>query len=79
MACACKVTQHVSKIEERYGTKVLPSKKTDISGKVKLAVKKTLFGLIILPFIPIIFLYLLIRNCFSKKAISLDKILKIKK
>ena len=79
MACACKVTQHISKVEERYGTKVLPTKKTDISGMVKLVLKNILLMLLMLPFIPIIILYVLIRNCFTKKAISIDKFLKMKR
>jgi hypothetical protein len=78
MSCACKVGRHINKIEERYGTNVRPAKKTDISGEIKTFFKKTLIGLICLPFIPVIFLYVLIRNCFTNKAISIDKLFKIK-
>ena len=54
------------------------AKKTDISGSIKTFFKKSLIGLICLPFIPVFFLYVLIRNCFTKKAISIDKLVKIK-
>lgn len=78
MSCACKVNRHINKIEERYGTNVRPANKTDISGSIKTFFKKSLIGLICLPFIPIFFLYVLTRNCFTKKAISIDKLFKIK-
>lgn len=78
MSCTCKVNRHINKIEERYGTNVRPANKTDISGSIKTFFKKSLIGLICLPFIPIFFLYVLIHNCFTKKAISIDKLFKIK-
>jgi hypothetical protein len=77
MGCACKVSRHINKIEERYGTNVLPTKKTNISGEIKTAFKKVLIGLICLPFIPVMFFYVLIRNRFTKKAISIDNLFKI--
>lgn len=78
MGCACKVSRHINKIEERYGTNIRPVKKTDISDSIKTFFKKSLIWLICLPFIPVFFLYVLIRNCFTKKAISIDKLVKIK-
>ena len=78
MACACKVNRHINKIEERYGTNMLPARKTNISGTIKTFFKKTFIGLLCLPFIPIMFLYVIIRNCFSKKAITIDKLFKIR-
>ena len=62
MSCACKVNRHINKIEERYGTNIRPAKKTDSSGSIKTFFKKSLIGLI----------------CFTKKAISIDKLVKIK-
>lgn len=79
MGCACKVSRHINKIEEHYGTNVLPSKKTNISESITLWFKKFLLGLICVPFIPIIFVYVLLRNRITKKAISLDKVFKLQK
>ena len=77
MGCACKVNRHISKIEERYGTNVLPSKKTDISGQVKTIIKKVAIGTLCLPLLPIMFVFIMLRNCFTKKPISIDKLFKI--
>lgn len=77
MGCACKVNRHISKIEERYGTKVLPNKKTHIVNDIKLFFKKTGIFLVCLPFIPIMVLYVLLRKCFTNKPMSIDKIFKI--
>lgn len=76
MACACKVDKHITKIERQYGTNILPTKKTDISGEIKKFFNKTLIGLICLPFMPIIFLFVLLRGFFTKKPISIDKFIK---
>lgn len=77
MGCACKVSRHISKIEEHYGTKVLPNKKTHIVDDMKMFFKKTGIFLICLPFIPIMILYVLLRKFFINKPISIDKIFKI--
>lgn len=77
MGCSCKVVKHVNKIEEKYGTNKLPTKKTDIRGSIKTAIKKVVIGILLIPLIPIMFGYVLIRNCFTKKAISIDKLFKL--
>ena len=79
MACACKVDKQITLIEKQYGTKVLPTKKTRMSDDVKIFFKKIAIGLICVPFIPLFFIYVLIRNCFTKKPISIDNFFKIKK
>lgn len=79
MACACKVSRYVNKVEEHYGTSILPAKKTNISEKVSVFFKKLIIALICLPFIPIIILTLLVRNWFTKKPIQLDKFINFKK
>lgn len=79
MACACKVNRQISLIEKHYGTNALPSKKTHIADDIKLFFKKGIIFLICIPFIPIMVLYTIIRKCFTKKPIELDKIFKIKK
>ena len=38
--CACKVSRQISEIEKRYGTKVMPAKKTHIADDIKLFLKK---------------------------------------
>ena len=79
MGCACKVSRYVNKVEEHYGTSILPAKKTNISEKITIFFKKLLITLICLPFIPIAVLFLLIRNWFSKKPIYLDRFINFKK
>lgn len=79
MACACKVNRQISLIEKKYGTNVLPSKKTDIANKVKLILKKGLVLMVCLPFLPIMVIYVLMRKCFTNKPITLDKLIKMKK
>lgn len=79
MACACKVSKYLNRVEQRYGTNIRPTKKTDISGKIKTFFKKALIWIVCLPFIPIVFIYLLLRKCLTNKPISLDNLIKIKK
>jgi hypothetical protein len=78
MGCACKVSKHINKIEQQYGTNIRPSKKTDIGAYIKGAIKKGAIILLLLPFIPLMFVYVLVRNCFTKKTISIDKLFKLK-
>lgn len=78
MGCACKVSKHINKIEQQYGTNIRPSKKTDIGAYIKGVIKKSAITLLLLPFIPLMFVYVLVRNCFTKKTISIDKLFKLK-
>jgi hypothetical protein len=78
MGCACKVSKHINKIEQQYGTNIRPSKKTDIGAYIKGTIKKCAIILLLLPFIPLMFVYVLVRNCFTKKTISIDKLFKLK-
>lgn len=77
MGCACKVSKHVNKIEQQYGTNIRSAKKTDIGAYIKQTLKKAVIITILLPIIPIMFLYVLVRNRFTKKAISIDKVFKL--
>ncbi len=79
MACACKVSKYLNRVEQRYGTNIRSTKKTDISGKIKTFFKKVLIWIVCLPFIPIVFIYLLLRKCLTNKPISIDNLIKIKK
>lgn len=76
MACACKVQTHISQIEKHYGTKILPSKKTDIKNIVKTFFKRVMVFTICLPFIPLFFIYFGVRKIFTNKPITLDKFIK---
>lgn len=78
MGCACKVSRHINKIEQQYGTNIRPSKKTDIGAYIKGSIKSGAIILLLLPFIPLMFVYVLVRNCFTKKTISIDKLFKLK-
>lgn len=79
MGCACKVSRHINKIEEKYGTNIRPSKKTNIIEYIKNGLKKCFIMVISLPIIPIMFMYIFFRNRLTKKPISIDKIFNIKK
>ena len=77
MACACKVNQEIDKIQRYYSYK---GKDSDNKPKMSLNKKEaatTLFiYLLLLPVLPIVFLYLLFFSIFSKnKKISMRKIL----
>ena len=78
MACACKVKQQVSLLEKYYGTKKLPSKKTDISGAVTMFFKKMFLWLLMLPIMPVMFLFTVCRKFFTNKPIRIDKFLKFR-
>jgi hypothetical protein len=78
MACACKVTKYVNRIEKRYGNKTWNSKKSNVSGIIKNVIKKGVVILICIPIVPIMLTYILVRNCFTKKAISIDKVFKLR-
>lgn len=77
MACACKVTKYINKVEKRYGKHSWNDRKSNISGMIGTAIKKTLTWIIILPLIPFFMAYILIRKRFTQKAISIDKLFKI--
>jgi hypothetical protein len=78
MSCACKVVKHINSIQKHYGVNVLPTKKTDIKGSVKKIVLNFFSILLFIPLFPIILIFILIRNCFTKKPIFIDNFLKLK-
>lgn len=77
MGCACKVTQYVNKVNRRYGNKFSKPVKTNISELVKTAFKKVFYGLICLPIVPIMLIYILCHKALGNGPISIDKIFKI--
>lgn len=77
MSCACKVSKYVNKIEEKYGSNIRQSKKTNIIKYIKNGSRKLFFSLILLPFVPLIIIYILIKNIFGSKIYNIDKIFKL--
>jgi hypothetical protein len=75
MGCNCKVKQQISKIEKHYGTKILPSKKTNIIDNIKTSIKKMGYWFIIFPFIPLMLIFVFYRKK-TKKIILIDKLIK---
>lgn len=79
MACACKVNQRIDEIQKIYGTNKKKQSKTNIIGNIKIIVKQILIYLLCLPFIPVMFVFLLLNTLLFKKTISIKKILNRKK
>lgn len=61
MGCNCKATKKIAYINQRYGT-TPPQKKTNIVGSIK----DVLAYIIMLLFLPIIFLHILYVQFFKK-------------
>lgn len=78
MSCACKVTRYVNSLEKRYGTNIMPTKKTNIRESIRTNFIKIIELLLIVFFIPIIILFLIVRKIFTKKPISIDNLFKLK-
>lgn len=77
MACACKVTKYINKVEKRYGKHSWNDRQSNISGIISSTIKKMLMWMVVIPLTPIFMTFILVRNCFTKKPISVDKIFKI--
>lgn len=71
MACACKVSQQLSFIEKKYGTKTKVSKKTDISVRVKLVFNAILNAIIVILAAPVMLVSILLNR---KKVININKV-----
>ena len=76
MACACKVTEHINKMQKQYGVKQ-PTIKTNMKGLVTIFFRKVLIWLICLPFIPIFTIGLIIRKLITNKPISISGFINI--
>jgi hypothetical protein len=77
MSCACKVTKYINKVEEKYGSNIRHSKKTNIRQYVKSVAKKMFFFVMLFPFVPLFIIYILIKNIFGNKIYNIDKIFKL--
>lgn len=76
MACACKVSEHINKIQKQYGVKQ-PTVKTNIKENIQIFFRKVLVSAICLPFIPIIAIGLIIRKLITNKPISISGFINI--
>ncbi len=76
MACACKVSEHINKIQKQYGVKQ-PTVKTNIKENIQIFFRKVLVLAICLPFIPIITIGLIIRKLITNKPISISGFINI--
>lgn len=78
MGCACKVGRHISNIEKQYGSKAHNSPKTHITERAVQTLKKIGVGIILIPFFPIAFVYVVGRSFLTKSPLKLYNIFKIK-
>ena len=76
MACACKVTEHINKIQKQYGVKQ-PTVKTNMRETMMFFFRKVLIWVICLPIIPIITICLIIRKIITNKPISISGFINI--
>ena len=78
MACACKVTQEINKIHKYYSDngKDRSGKENNLSINKKDAAITAFIYLLLLPLIPIMFLFVVLFSIFSKDGkISMKKFL----
>jgi hypothetical protein len=76
MACACKVNEEINKIQKYYSYNEKDRKeKPRMEIDKKAAAQTMLIYLLLTPFLPIMFIYVLFFSIFSKdKKISMKKI-----
>lgn len=78
MGCACKTNQQISYLQRKYGTNQPQSKATNIRSNLSIGIKNFLLILLVIPLVPIVGLFLIIRQIFVKKPIDVNKTFKIK-
>jgi len=79
MGCGCKTSQQLSYLQKKYGYKLPESKKTNIKDMFLGGIKSVFFIIFMIPAVPIVVIYLVIRNLITKKPVDINKIFKIKK
>jgi len=78
MACACKVNRDISYLQKRYGVKNTPEQKeTHIRENARIFFEKVGIFILTLPFIPIMFLWTIIRAMSNKTPINISKLFRI--
>lgn len=78
MGCGCKTNQQISYLQKKYGDKQPQSKSTKIREGFGNGVKTFLLVLLLIPIIPLVAIFLIVRHLFSKKPIDINKTFKIK-
>jgi hypothetical protein len=74
MPCACKVNRDISYLQKRYGVKTQQSKESHIREKARIFLEKLGLSLLILPLIPILFIWIIIRVIVNKEPIKISKL-----
>lgn len=78
MGCACKVNRDISYLQKRYGVKNIPEQKeTHIRQNVRIFLERVGLFILTLPFIPIMFLWTIIRAAVNKTPINISKLFRI--
>lgn len=78
MGCNCRANKQISFLEKKYGENMPKSKITNISGKVIVGIKKIITTIILIPIVPVVGIFLILKNAFSKKStIDINKTFKI--
>ena len=78
MACACKVNRDISYLQKRYGVKSVADKKeTHIRQNAKVFLEKIGIFIITLPFIPVLFIWTILRTLINKNPINISKLFRI--
>lgn len=74
MACACKVNQQLSYMQKMYGNRQLNSSepKTHIVQDIKVFFHKLGLMLLLIPLMPLMFIFLVGRSIFRKTPLKID-------
>ena len=75
MACHCKVNQRIDYLHKKYGDDLPKNKKTKIRENFGAAVKTLALEILLLPFVPFMLVYVLIKTA-TGKMIKIDKMVK---
>ena len=75
MACQCKVAQQIDYLHKKYGNDIPKSKKTNIRENFGIAIKNLAIEILLLPFIPFMAIYVLVKTA-TGKMIKIDKMVK---
>ena len=76
MACACKVNQQLSYMQKMYGDKKPNSSepKTHIAQDIKVFFHKLGLMLLLIPLMPLMFIFLVGRSIFRKTPLKIDNL-----
>ena len=76
MACACKVNQQLSYMQKMYGNRQLNSSepKTHMAEDIKVALHKVGMMILLIPLMPIMFIFVTLWRIFKKMPLRIDDI-----